>query len=184
MRYPAEETAEKHARILEQASQLFRERGFSGVSVSEIMKATGLTHGAFYNHFDSKDALITKSLEHASSSSTSGLAEAQQSPESMIEYVRYYLSAEHRDSPATGCLMVALGPEVSREPVARSAFTEHLKTTVARFAAHFPWSKKRSARRNAIRLLSTMVGAVILARAVNDPELSDEILREVRADFD
>jgi len=184
MRYPAEETAQKHARILEQASQLFRERGFSGVSVSEIMKATGLTHGAFYNHFDSKDALINKSLEYASSIQTAGLTEAQQSPESMIEYVRYYLSDEHRDCPANGCLMAALGPEVSREPVARSVFTTHLKTTITRFAAHFPWSKKRSARRNAIRLLSTMVGAVMLARAVDDPEFSDEILREVRADYE
>src|ERR1700743_2818552 len=66
MRYPAEETAEKHRRILQQASILFRERGFSGVSLSEIMKATGLTHGAFYNHFESKDDLIAKSIDDTS----------------------------------------------------------------------------------------------------------------------
>src|SRR5580692_10250843 len=66
MRYPPEETAEKHARILEQASILFRERGFSGVSLSEIMKATGLTHGAFYNHFESKEDLISESIDDAS----------------------------------------------------------------------------------------------------------------------
>src|SRR6202044_3740203 len=64
MRYPAAETAEKHARILDEAARLFRERGFSGVSVSEIMKATGLTHGPFYNHFDSKEALMADSVMH------------------------------------------------------------------------------------------------------------------------
>lgn len=183
MRYPAAETAEKHERILDQASGLFRQRGFSGVSLSEIMKATGLTHGSFYNHFDSKDALISKSLEYTSRKNLSGLVNAKNSPESMLAYVMDYLSPEHRDAPENGCLMAALGTEISREPAARAGFTTHLKTSVERFAAYFPWSKKRNSRRNAIRTLSTLVGAMMLARAVDDPAFSDEILREVRADF-
>jgi TetR/AcrR family transcriptional regulator, transcriptional repressor for nem operon len=184
MRYPAEETAEKHQRILEQASRLFRERGFSGVSVSELMKATGLTHGSFYNHFDSKDALISKSLEYTSRQNLARLANAKNSPESMLAYVMDYLSPEHRDGPENGCLMAALGTEISREPVAQAGFTAHVKTSVERFAAYFPWSKKRNRRRNAIRTLSTLVGAMVLARGVDDPAFSDEILREVRAEFE
>jgi TetR/AcrR family transcriptional repressor of nem operon len=184
MRYPAAETAEKHERILDQASRLFRERGFSGVSVSEIMKATDLTHGSFYNHFDSKDALISKSLDYASRKSLADLANAKDSSESMLAYVMDYLSPEHRDEPGNGCLMAALGTEIGREPVARASFTAHLKTSVERFAAYFPWSKKRNKRRNAIRTLSTLVGAMILARAVDDPAFSDEILSQVRADFE
>ncbi|MDB5984805.1 MAG: bacterial regulatory s, tetR family protein [Pseudomonas sp.] len=183
MRYPAEETAEKHERILDQASRLFRERGFSGVSVSEIMKATGLTHGSFYNHFDSKDALIAKSLDYASKKNFSGMTNAQDSPQIMIDYVMEYLTPEHRDAPGDGCLMAALGPEISREPLAQAGFTAHVKRSIERFAAYFAWSKKRNPRRNAIRTISTLVGAMVLARAVNDPQLSDEILREVRAEF-
>ncbi|MCF7545433.1 TetR/AcrR family transcriptional regulator [Pseudomonas petrae] len=184
MRYPAAETAEKHERILEQASALFRQRGFSGVSLSEIMKATGLTHGSFYNHFDSKDALISKSLGYASRKSLAGLNDAKNSPESMVAYTMNYLSLQHRDEPENGCLMAALGTEVGREPAARAGFTAHLKISVERFAVYFPWSKKRNKRRNAIRTLSTLIGAVMLARAVDDPAFSDEILREVRAEFE
>lgn len=184
MRYPAAETAEKHERILDQASRLFRQRGFSGVTVSEVMKATGLTHGSFYNHFDSKDALISKTLDYTSSNNLTRLANAKGSPEDMLAYVVRYLSPEHRDTPEDGCLMAALGTEISREPVARASFTAHLKTSVERFAAYFPWSKKRNHRRQAIRTLSTLVGAMILARAVNDPAFSEEILREVRAEFE
>jgi len=183
MRYPAAETAEKHARILDQASRLFRERGFSGVSVSEIMKATGLTHGPFYNHFASKEALIAESLTHASASSMAGLQAASASAESMRDYVQHYLDAGHRDAPGEGCLMAAMGSEIAREPSARTAFTVHLKATLASLVATFPWSSKRFARRDAIRMTASMVGAMILARAVDDPALSDEILREVRGQF-
>lgn len=183
MRYPAAETAEKHVRILDQAARLFRERGFSGVSLSEIMKATGLTHGPFYNHFASKEALIAESMAHASAASMAGLEAASESEEAMREYVRTYLGAGHRDAPGEGCLMAAMGSEIAREPAARTAFTVHLKATLDRLAALFPWSSKRPARSDAIRMTASMVGAMVLARAVDDPALSDEILREVRSQF-
>jgi TetR/AcrR family transcriptional repressor of nem operon len=183
MRYPAAETAEKHTRILEQAARLFRERGFAGVSVSEIMKATGLTHGPFYNHFASKEALVAESIEHASSKSLAEMTLAQRSPEQMVAYVRSYLSESHRDAPGEGCLLPALGSEIGHEPTAQAGFTAHCKGMLARLAASFPWPAKRSARGESIRMLSAMVGAVMLARAVDDPALSDEILREVRSGF-
>lgn len=184
MRYPAEETAEKHQRILQQASILFRERGFSGVTVSEIMKATGLTHGPFYNHFDSKDDLIAKSMGDASSKALAVMADAEDSTESMLAYVQNYLTEEHRDDPASGCIITALGPEIAREPLARPVFTRHVKGVLKSLAAPFIKAKKRNARRDAIRTLSGMVGAIILARSIDDPELSEEILREVRSAYE
>jgi TetR/AcrR family transcriptional repressor of nem operon len=181
MRYPAEETAEKHRRILEQASILFRERGFSGVSVSEIMKATGLTHGAFYNHFESKDDLIAKSLGDASSKALSVMKDAEESTELMREFIQQYLTGTHRDDMGNGCIMTALASEVAREPSVRPTFTKHFKGVIESLAAPFAKARKRNARRDAIHKISSMVGAVILSRAVDDPELSEEILREVRS---
>jgi len=183
MRYPAAETAEKHQRILDEASRLFRERGFDGVSVSEIMKATGLTHGPFYNHFASKEALMAESVAHAAAASKAGAESARGSPEAMIDYVQHYVSESHRDDPGHGCLMAALGSEVSRVPAVRAGFTDHVRASIANFSKHFPWPAKRHARRDSIRMLSAMVGAVTLARAVDDPALSEEILREVRSQF-
>ncbi|WP_295990977.1 TetR/AcrR family transcriptional regulator [Rugamonas sp.] len=183
MRYPAAETAEKHQRILDEASRLFRERGFGGVSVSEIMKATGLTHGPFYNHFASKEALMAESLAHASDMSMAGMREAESSPQAMVDYVQGYLSDWHRDDPGHGCLMSALGSEASRVPAVRAGFTAHVRATIRSLAAYYPWSAKRNARRDAIRMMAAMVGAMVLARAVDDPELSEEILADVRSQF-
>ncbi|MGB3126797.1 MAG: TetR/AcrR family transcriptional regulator [Pseudomonas sp.] len=180
MRYPAEETAEKHRQILEQASALFRERGFSGVSVSEIMKATGLTHGTFYHHFDSKDALIAQSLGDASGKALASMEDAKASTELMQQYIQEYLTTAHRDNCGVGCLMSALGSEVAREPSVRPTFTRHVKAMIEIMAEPFKTAKKRNARRRAIHHMSTMVGAMILARAVDDPALSEEILREAR----
>jgi TetR/AcrR family transcriptional repressor of nem operon len=183
MRYPAAETAEKHQRILDEASRLFRERGFDGVSVAEIMKATGLTHGPFYNHFASKEALMAESVAHAAAASKAGMEPAWQSPGAMVDYVQEYLSAAHRDDPGHGCLMPALGSEVCRVPAVRTGFTAYVQSSIASLAAHFPWPAKRHARRDAIRMLSSMVGALMLARAVDDQALSEEILRDVRNQF-
>lgn len=180
MRYPVEETAEKHQQILEQASALFRERGFSGVSVSEIMKATGLTHGTFYHHFESKDALIAESLGDASCKALASMKDAKASTVVMQQYIQDYLTPAHRDNSAVGCLMSALGSEVAREPSVRPTFTRHVKAMIETMAGPFKAAKKRNARRRAIHQMSTMVGAMILARAVDDTNLSEEILREAR----
>jgi TetR/AcrR family transcriptional repressor of nem operon len=180
MRYPAEETAEKHRAILEQASILFRERGFDAVSVSEVMKATGLTHGAFYNHFESKDALIAETLGDVSEKTLGVMREATASPESMREYIQDYLADYRRDDAGNGCLMTALAADVARTPTIRPVFTRHLKGVLDNLMAPFGKAKKRDGRRDAIEKISTMVGAIVLARAVDDPALSDEILAGVR----
>jgi TetR/AcrR family transcriptional repressor of nem operon len=183
MRYPAAETAEKHARILEQAARLFRERGFAGVSLGEIMKATGLTHGPFYNHFPSKEALMIESVAQASAQGLEGLGRAAPDEEGKLAYLQGYLGQAHRDTPGAGCVIAALAPDIAREPGVRSAFTAHVKATLAKMLEHFPWPSKRDARGDAIRTLCAVSGAIALARAVDDEALSDEILREVLAGF-
>lgn len=183
MRYPAEETAEKHQRILTQAARLFREKGYDGVSVGQIMQATGLTHGPFYNHFASKEALMAESTLHGSEHSCAALDAATISPEAMRQYVRDYVSAAHRDAPGNGCLLAALAGDARKQPAVRPAFTVHLKSIIGKLAAYFPWRKKRDHRQEAIVMLSAMVGAVALARAVDDAALSDEILAAVSAAF-
>ena len=181
LRYPAAETALKHEKILEAASRLFRERGFAGVSVAEIMKATGLTHGPFYNHFASKEALMAESIQHASGKALAELDGTSPSGAGRASFVQGYLSLSHRDAPGDGCLMAALAGEIGREPVVRQSFTEHLRTTIEKLTGLFPGGTGRARRRETIQMVSTMVGALVLSRAVDDPALSAEILRDAQA---
>src|SRR5258705_12553271 len=103
MRSPAAETAQKHERILDEASKLFRERGFSGVSVGEIMQATGLTHGPFYNHFPSKEALMAESVGHGLRNTLAGVEHVGSSPGRKAEYLDRYFSTAHPDGPRGAC---------------------------------------------------------------------------------
>lgn len=180
MRYPAAETAEKHTRILDEASRLFKARGFGGVSVAEIMKATGLTHGPFYNHFASKEALMAECIDHASAAALAQLDSVAETPEGMRDYMRAYLSADHRDDRAQGCLMAAFAEQTGREPGLSASLTAHFKATVERFTRHFPWRSKKAARSDAILMLAAMLGGVVLSRAMDDTALSEEILESVR----
>ena len=178
MRYPAAETAAKHARILGRASRLFRERGFSDVSVAEVMKATGLTHGPFYNHFPSKHGLMVEAIRHASEEALKELESTPPSEHGKRAYKSGYLSVDHRDHPEDGCLLAALAPEIAREPTVKSAVTTIVKTMITKMSSHFPWKRRRDARGETIRMLTSMVGALVLARAVDDADLSREILEE------
>jgi TetR/AcrR family transcriptional regulator, transcriptional repressor for nem operon len=181
MRYPASETAEKHERILTEAARLFRERGLSGAGVAEIMKAAGLTHGAFYAHFASKDALAAKAVERAFAQSDARILEsANDTANPRRAFLDNYLSAPHRDHPGKGCAIAALGSEVARDPAVRGPFTTEVKRMIARMAQGSGRKHKKGSRQDAIHLLSAAVGALILARAVDDSELSDEILASVR----
>lgn len=181
MRYPASETAEKHERILDEAARLFRERGFSGAGVAEIMKAAGLTHGAFYAHFDSKEALAGEALTRAFAQSERNLsAVSEEATDQKQAFLESYLSRAHRDHPGQGCALAALGPEVARDGAIRVPFTRQVKQMIARMTARFAWKRQGAERQRAIHLLAAAVGALILARAVDDPALSDEILDSVR----
>lgn len=180
MRYPASETAEKHERILRTASELFRKNGFAGVSVGEIMRATGLTHGPFYNHFASKEALMSESMAHAARNSAPAVEKAGESIQDLLAHIDEYVSATHRDAPEHGCLMASLATEISREAAVKPALTDHVRSAFGHLARVWRRSSRKVARREAIHTLSSMVGAMVLARAVDDSELSDEILANVR----
>ena len=170
MRYPVEETAAKHERIVRQASRLFRERGFENVSVGEVMKAAGLTHGAFYAHFGSKEELEAAAVAYGQRVSLGRVERSKKKTKGTFD--DRYLSAWHRDNPGDGCTMAALGPDVARSgPELKAAFERGLENIV---------SARGGDRNDAIFQTAAKIGAIVLARAVRDPRLSDEILRSVR----
>src|SRR5215510_5860997 len=113
MGYPVEETAAKHERIVKEASRLFRERGFENVSVGEVMKAAGLTHGAFYAHFASKEELQAAAVAYGQKVSLERV-QRNNAKRNKGSYADRYLSPLHRDNPGNGCTMAALGEEIAR----------------------------------------------------------------------
>jgi len=183
MRYPATETAQKHIKILDEAARLFRERGFTDVSVSEIMKATGLTVGPFYNHFESKEALMAECLTHAGDKAVADLEQINKSTLKKSEFIDYYLSQTHKENAGTGCIIAALGSQIRNEPKAKQSFTKYVKSVLETLTERLPWSQTKTARHDSIVMLSTLVGAVVMARALDDDELSQEILNTVKSHF-
>jgi TetR/AcrR family transcriptional repressor of nem operon len=171
MRYPVEETAAKHERIVREASRLFRERGFENVTVAEVMKAAGLTHGAFYAHFASKEELQAAAVAYRQKVSLERM-QSRDGKKRKASYTDRYLSRWHRDNPGDGCTMAALAQEVARSaPELKAAFEQGLEKILA---------AKHGDRKETIFQVAAMIGGVVLARAVQDRRLSDEILRGVR----
>ena len=183
VRYPAAETAEKHERILHEASRLFRENGLSGVSVGDLMQAADLTHGSFYNHFKSKQSLVGECINFLRPRAVGRIEAAKPTEAGKRAFVSKYLSITSRDEPGQSCLISVLGPEIAREPAARPAMTNYVKTFIGKLVSHFPWPRPADARRDAIRMTASLVGALVLARAVDDEALSTEILCEVIGQF-
>ena len=175
MKVSREQMAENRRRIIDVASRLFRGKGFDAVSVAEVMKAAGLTHGGFYGHFNSKDDLIAQTLAHV-------LAEDPGGGGDLRAYLDAYLSPRHRDDAAGGCPTAGLAADIRHQtPAARSAMTEGLRSQIARVSKALPELDAAARRRAAIGSWAAMVGAVILARAIDDPALSDEVLEQTRA---
>lgn len=160
---------------------MFRERGIDAVSVSDVMQASGLTHGAFYAHFASKDALVTAAIKEAIDRSSAALAEALAHPSTAkATFLATYLSPDHRDGCAEGCPIPALAVEIGRRNSDRRTLASHIRGLIDRFVKGFRWKGHDPARDQAILMTAAMVGAVVLARAVDDEELSDEILAATR----
>jgi TetR/AcrR family transcriptional repressor of nem operon len=176
----AEETAQKHEQILDESIALFREHGFDGVSVGQLMKAAGLTHGTFYNHFASKEALMSECLARDMQRNIGAFNRYPGTEQGLTKYIGEYLSLHHRDNAAEGCNVAALASDVRQHEELRAPFTVQLKETIQKLAAHFPWRSRRSARGDAIHLYAAMVGAAILARAVSEDKFAKEILDEVK----
>lgn len=174
MKVSREQVGENRRRILDEAGRLFRARGFDAVSVAEVMKAAGLTHGAFYGHFQSKDDLIAQTLSHVLAST-----QAQAEPGA---FLAGYLSSEHCADAATGCPVAGLGAETLRQsPQARAAMTAGLREQLRRMSESAQGADAQARRREAIGRWSAMVGALTLARLSDDPALAQEILAQTRA---
>src|SRR5476649_498006 len=173
-----EQVAEHRIRILAAAARLFRQRGFDDVTVAEVMKDAGLTHGAFYGHFPSKEALIAEAVGQALPP-----APDQAKPRrAAAEFADGYLSVKHRDNRANSCLFSSLGTEAARGSAdLRHRMTEAVRRRIDHLGAEAEGDTADEKRRAAIVAWSAMVGAIMLARLVDDEKLSKEILSETRA---
>jgi TetR/AcrR family transcriptional regulator, transcriptional repressor for nem operon len=182
MRVSRTEAAQNRERIIEVAAKLFREHGFDGVGVADLMKSVGLTHGGFYGHFASKEDLMAQACARALEGSLGNLQQAAEhgGQHAFSAVASAYLSPAHRDQPDEGCVLAALGAEAARRgsPV-RGAFTQGVRSMVDALTRLAPGKSKRRKREKALATIASMVGALILARAVDDSELSDEVLQSV-----
>lgn len=179
MRVTKEKAAENRARILTAAARLFRERGLSGVGVDALGKAAGMTHGSLYSQFGSKERLAAEALAEALArgAGKAALEDAVSGSGALSGFIARYLSAGHRDEPGQGCALAALGCEIPRQPPAvRRAFTEGLRATAGRIARLLPEGRRQAREDETLAVTATLVGALVLARAVDEPALSERIL--------
>jgi TetR/AcrR family transcriptional repressor of nem operon len=181
MRVSKEKAAQNRHDILTAAARLFREQGVSATGVDAITTDVNLTHGAIYSQFGSKEAIAAEAIRLAFTGSKrrwQGLAERKGVEKAFAAIVANYLSREHRDAPGQGCVVAALGADVARQPHSvREAFTEEFKGALAFLAEVMPEDTPSHQYEDAIAVFAGMVGALILARAVNDETLAIRILQ-------
>ncbi|WP_338698757.1 helix-turn-helix domain-containing protein [Bradyrhizobium sp. 26S5] len=160
------------------AASLFRQRGFDDVTVADVMKEAGLTHGAFYGHFPSKEALVAEAVGQA----LPPAPDTARPRRSAAEFANGYLSVKHRDNRATSCLFSSLGTEAARGSAGlRQKMTAAVRSRIDHLTVDVEGDVPKEKRRAAIAAWSAMVGAMVLARLVDDEKLSKEILSETRA---
>ncbi len=180
MRYSREHKLETHARIVKKASVRLREKGAHGIGVADLMKDAGLTHGGFYAHFDSREALVIEAFADAMDRSTERwrkLAEATPPEKRLATIVDSYLTPLHRDDPGHGCAVPTLGAEIAREsPKTRKAFAAKLEQMIEMLADQIPEVPRKTARKQAIAAIATMMGTLVLSRIAGTGEFSGEIL--------
>lgn len=170
-----------HERIVGVAARAIRRSGYDGTGVADLMKEAGLTHGAFYAHFSSRDAMLAEAARCAFAQSAANLSKVTSGAppeEALSQLLGAYLSKAHQEQVATGCPLAALGSETARQtPEVRRVATQHVKEVIDLVARLSPDWGQPGAHQRALVTVSTMVGALLLARAVDDPGLS-ESLRE------
>jgi TetR/AcrR family transcriptional regulator, transcriptional repressor for nem operon len=178
MRVSKEQAAENRERILRAAARLMRERGIASVGVDALAEAAGMTHGSLYSQFGSKERLVEEAVAYAIS------AKGDEVPEefALSDYFSEYLSAAHRDDPGSGCPFAAMSCEMPRQGKGvRERFTAGVRGMIALLSARMDSDLKPRQRENkALATTAALVGAVVLARAVDDPKLSDDILRATK----
>ena len=168
-----------HERIVSVAARAIRRSGYDGTGVADIMKEAGLTHGAFYAHFASREAMLAEAAGRACAESAAAAARAVASEPpgtALASMLDAYLSREHVENAERGCPLAALGSETSRQvPEVRRVATRHIKETIDLIARQLPDWGQPGAHQRALVTVSCMVGALLLARAVDDPGLSDAL---------
>jgi TetR/AcrR family transcriptional repressor of nem operon len=180
MRYSKEHKLETRARIVKKASIRLREKGAHGIGVADLMKDAGLTHGGFYAHFASREALVIEAFAHAMDRSTDRwrkLAEQTAPEKRLAAVVNSYLTETHRDDPGHGCAIPALGAEIARESAkTRKVFAGRLEQMIDMLAEQIPDIPRKAARKQAVAAIATMMGTLVMSRIAGNGEFSDEIL--------
>lgn len=178
MRYSEEHKAQTHQRIIEEAARLFRQDGVDATGLQALMKSLGLTHGGFYAHFKSKDALVETALRHIADQLDASTAQLSHSATPVRSLVASYLSSRHRAEPGAGCPLPTMSAELGQrgEP---SAITDDIVRN--RLSTIESGLHGEDAGDQAVLMLSAMVGALLLSRSVKDSELSERILKTTRA---
>ncbi|RDI99389.1 TetR/AcrR family transcriptional regulator [Dyella solisilvae] len=177
MRYASHHKQATRERIVEAAARRFREKGFDASGVQGLMEAAGLTHGAFFNHFASKEDLVAEATSAALDQRVNGVRKQLEAGRGIEGYIRSYLSLGHRDNPGRGCAAATLAAEVARRSVeVRQAFAEGVSQLIEILAAHWPDLPPEEASARAMALYGLMSGTMQLARATPDEALSRRIL--------
>jgi TetR/AcrR family transcriptional repressor of nem operon len=180
MGYSKSDKAETHTRIVSVAAKRFRELGLEGIGVADVMEEAGVTVGGFYKHFGSRDELVVEALAAA----FKDLDVWEEHTADMAHLLQNYLTEAHRDVPGTGCAMGALVGDMTRgSKSARALYTARVKRSLAFFSALLPSNPPSDKRGRALLILSALLGAINLSRAVSDPNLSREILHGVREEL-
>jgi TetR/AcrR family transcriptional repressor of nem operon len=182
MRKSKAETAETRKRIVETAAKAFRKQGIAGTGVAEIMASAGLTHGGFYRHFESKDQLVTEALSATEKNLVrDSLAASEQGPRAMLDVFQDYVTQAYRDNVEDGCPLAAMGSELVRaDDATRHAATTSFRKITETVAPFLRSEADREGLDTALSLLTNMVGALTIARMVDDPALSNRILETTR----
>ena len=178
MRYGKDQKQATRQRIVEAAGRRFKADGIDGAGVAAVMSDAGLTNGAFYGHFSSKEDLVANVLADQLRAQRQSL-DAQPSDRGLEAFVRSYLSPQHRDQCADGCPSAALLDEIARRPAAtRQVFTDELMGVIDDIASRLDPTDVEAARTDALTLFGLMVGTLQLARALTDRDLSDQLLAQ------
>lgn len=182
MKVSKQKMAEHREQIITAAAKRFREKGFDGIGVADLMKEVGLTHGGFYGHFGSKEELIGLASQRALRETTKKWEKViEDAPDKPLEaFAKFYLSRRHQVHPETGCLFAALGGELLRQPrPVREAVMEEQLIIFDLLSRIVPGKTKAAKRKQAIVVLAGLIGGMILARSMPDAALSEEILETV-----
>ncbi|ESZ27195.1 TetR/AcrR family transcriptional regulator [Mesorhizobium sp. L2C084A000] len=179
MRVSRTQAAENRETVINVASRLFRERGFDGIGLKDLMKGAGLTQGAFYKQFESKDDLAALASRRAMESATHkwSAATAAHPGNPLYGVISFYLSMDHREEKMDGCPVVALGSDAARQGAeVKASFEDGIKAYLEMLGGWVGEGDSEKTGKKAMAVLSTMVGAVVLSRVVNDPDLARAFL--------